>query len=246
MLTDRVALITGASSGIGAGTALALAEAGATVVCAARRTADLERVVATVKERGGSARALRLDVTDSAAVEETFRRLAGEVPHLDVLVNSAGVMQSARVADAKLSEWERMIATNLFGLMNVSRHALPLMRERGRGHIVNISSVSGRLANIGSPAYAASKSGVDTFTESLRKECVGYGVRVTLIMPGMVETELMTHVEDEATRARFAALMEQMTPLQPADVAAAVVYAVSQPDHVSISEIVIRPSKQVE
>jgi NADP-dependent 3-hydroxy acid dehydrogenase YdfG len=155
-------------------------------------------------------------------------------------------MLSASVAEAKPDDWRRMIETNLLGLMLVSQGALPLMRARGTGHIVNVSSISGRLANVGSPAYAASKNGVGAFTESLRKECVKYGIRVTLLMPGLVATELFTHVEDAAVRARFGAMLESMTVLQPHDVAAAILFAVTQPAHVAISEVVLRPTEQIE
>lgn len=245
-LTDNVALVTGASSGIGAATAQLLADHGATVVFAARRRAELERLVKSVASNGGRARALEVDVADDVQVAAGVREVAAEFGRLDILVNSAGVMLSARVAIAELTDWRRMIEINLLGLMNVSRHAFPIMAQQGRGHIVNISSVSGRLANVGSAGYAATKSAVDTFTESLRKEGSSQGVRVTLVMPGITETEIFSHLNDEAVKARFLGMLEKLTPLQPHDVAAAVVYAVTQPPHVSASEIVLRPTQQLE
>lgn len=161
-------------------------------------------------------------------------------------MNAAGVMLSARVASAALDDWRRMIEINLLGLMNVSRHAFPIMLKQGRGHIVNISSVLGRLANVGSAGYAATKSAVDTFTESLRKEGSSQGVRVTLVMPGITETEIFSHLNDETVKARFFAMLEKLTPLQPVDVANAILYALVQPPHASVSEIVLRPTEQLE
>jgi NADP-dependent 3-hydroxy acid dehydrogenase YdfG len=245
-LDGQVALVTGASSGIGEGVAHGLAAAGATVVVAARRGDRLAKVAGEIEAAGGVALPLELDVTrddDPARVVAEIRRRFGR---LDGVVNSAGVMLSAKVADARVSDWRRMVEINLLGLMNVCHAALPLMRERQSGHFVNISSISARLANAGSPAYAASKSGVGAFSESLRKECSPLGIRVTLIMPGIVETELFTHVEDPATRARFGAMIESMTVLQPADIAAAALFAMTQPPHVSVNEMVIRPTAQVE
>ena len=172
--------------------------------------------------------------------------MAERFGRIDSVVNSAGVMLSARTADASVLDWQRMFDTNVLGLMAVTHAAFAVMKAQGGGHVVNISSVSARLANAGSPGYAATKSAVNTFSESLRKEGTSVNVRVTVVSPGIVETELFDHPADEATRARFRQMLDSMTPLTPADVAAAVVYALAQPAHVSVSEIVLRPTQEIE
>lgn len=245
-LSGRVVLVTGASSGIGEGTALAVAAEGASVVAAGRRADRVAGLVKRIETAGGDGFALGLDVTDPAQVSDGIERIRERYGRLDGLVNSAGVMLSAKVADADPDDWREMVEINLLGLMLVTRAVLPLMKEHGGGDIFNISSISARLANAGSPAYAATKAGLGAFNESLRKETFRDGIRVTLVMPGIVETELFTHIKDEATRERFGSMMKQLTPLQPADIANAIVYAMAQPPHVSINELVMRPTLQPE
>jgi NADP-dependent 3-hydroxy acid dehydrogenase YdfG len=245
-LAGQVALVTGASSGIGEAAARALAERGATVLAAARRAERLRGLVEEITASRGTAEAIELDVRDDAQIDRAVQGVRDRYGRLNILVNSAGVMLSAAVAVAKTADWRRMIDTNLTGLMLMTHAVLPLMLERKSGHIVNVSSVGARLQNAGSPAYSATKNGVGAFSESLRKECAKSGIRVTLLMPGLVETELFSHVDDAAVRARFGAMLESMTPLQPQDIASAIVYAVEQPAHVSINEMLIRPTEQVE
>jgi NADP-dependent 3-hydroxy acid dehydrogenase YdfG len=245
-LAGHVVLVTGASSGIGAGTALAFAAEGATVVPAARRAERLTSLGQKIAAAGGEAFPLELDVVDEAQVARGIARIRERYGRLDGLVNSAGIMLSAKVADADTQDWRTMLDTNLHGLMLVTHAALPLMRMHPGGHVFNVSSISARLMNAGSPAYAASKAGVGAFTESLRKELSPLGMRVTLVMPGIVETELFSHVKDAATRERFGSMLRAMTPLQPADIANAIVYSYVQPQHVSINELVIRPTAQAE
>jgi NADP-dependent 3-hydroxy acid dehydrogenase YdfG len=246
-LAGRVVLVTGASSGIGEGVALAFGAQGATVVTAARRADRLTGLAERIGAAGGTAFPLAVDVTDEGQIREGIESIRKRYGRLDVLVNNAGTMLSARVADAEPADWRAMIEANLLGLMVVTHAAFPLIRAAGNtGHIFNVSSVSARLANAGSPGYAASKAGVGAFTESLRKELAPQGVRVTLVMPGIVETELFTHLKDAATRERFGNMIKAMTPLQPADIANAIVFAYLQPPHVSISELIIRPTAQVE
>jgi NADP-dependent 3-hydroxy acid dehydrogenase YdfG len=242
----HVSLVTGASSGIGEGVARALAAEGATVVVAARRQDRLTKLVDEITAEGGTAHAVELDVSDAASIATCMLTIAERCGRLDSVVNSAGVMLSARTAEAKLADWRQMFETNIMGLMAVTHAAFALMIEQESGHVVNISSVSARLANPGSPAYAATKAAVNTFSESLRKEGTGYNIRVTVISPGIVETELFEHAADAATRARFQSMLEMVTPLTPADIGASVVFALSQPAHVSINEIVLRPTKEVE
>ncbi len=245
-LAGHVSLVTGASSGIGEGVARALGVEGATVVVAARRRDRLAQLVEGIAALGGTASAVELDVADAASIAMCIQTIAERYGRLDSVVNSAGVMLSARTAEAKLTDWRTMFETNIIGLMAVSHAAFALMIEQGAGHVVNISSVSARLANPGSPAYAATKAAVNTFSESLRKEGTGHNVRVTVISPGIVETELFEHAADAATRARFQKMLDSVTPLTPADVGAAVLFALSQPAHVSINEIVLRPTKEIE
>jgi NADP-dependent 3-hydroxy acid dehydrogenase YdfG len=245
-LHGRAVLVTGASSGIGEGTALALAAAGATVVAAARRTDRLADLVRRIEAAGGSAWPLALDVTDDAQIAAAVEAIRARHARLHGLVNSAGIMLSARVADAEADEWRQMVELNLLGLMLVTHAMLPLIPPDDGGHIFNVSSVSARLMNAGSPCYAATKAAVGAFTESLRKEVAPKGIRVTLVMPGIVATELFTHLRDPATRERFGSMVAAMDPLQPADIGAAIAYAMTQPQHVSINELVIRPTAQVE
>jgi NADP-dependent 3-hydroxy acid dehydrogenase YdfG len=244
-LTGRVALVTGASSGIGEGVALAFAAEGATVVAAGRRADRVTALADRIAKAGGSAMPLELDVTDETQTHDGIEAIRQRYGRLDVLVNSAGIMLSARTADADTADWRTMIDANLFGLMQVTHAALPMLKASG-GHVFNVSSISARLANAGSPGYAASKAAVGAFTESLRKELASQGVRVTVVLPGIVETELFTHLKDAATKERFGNMIKAMTPLQPADIANAIVFANLQPPHVSINELVIRPTQQPE
>jgi NADP-dependent 3-hydroxy acid dehydrogenase YdfG len=245
-LTGHVSLVTGASSGIGEGIARALAAEGATVVAVARRYDRLAALVAEIGAAGGTALAFEHDVADVAKAPGCIDAVTERFGRIDSLVNAAGVMLSARTAEASVEDWQRMFDVNVLGLMALTHAAFAVMRAQERGHVVNISSVSARLANPGSPAYAASKSALNTFSESLRKEGTSVGVRVTVVSPGIVETELFEHAADAATRARFRGMLDSMTPLMPADVAAAVVYALTQPPHVSINEIVLRPTEEIE
>jgi NADP-dependent 3-hydroxy acid dehydrogenase YdfG len=245
-LAGHISLVTGASSGIGAGVARALGAEGATVVAVARRYERLAQLVAEINAAGGTAVARELDITNGAGVVACIGTIVERFGRIDSVVNAAGVMLSARTAEASVLDWRSMFETNVLGLMAVSHAAFAVMRAQGRGDVINISSVSARLANAGSPGYAATKSAVNTFSESLRKEGTSVGVRVTVVSPGIVDTELFEHVADAATRARFKQMRDSMTPLTAADVAAAVVYALMQPPHVSINEIVLRPTQEID
>ncbi|MGA2396027.1 MAG: SDR family oxidoreductase [Candidatus Lustribacter sp.] len=245
-LTGHITLVTGASSGIGEGVAEALATHGATVVAAARRQDRLEQLVERLRPNGATAIPYALDITNATNVAQCITDVVERYGRIDSVVNCAGIMLSARTAQATVADWQRMFDTNVLGLMAVSHAAFAVMRKQRSGHIVNISSVSARLANPGSPGYAATKSAVNTFSESLRKEGAPENVRVTVISPGIVKTEIFDHLADAATRERFKRMLEGMTPLTPADVAAAVIFALTQPAHVSISEIVLRPTEEIE
>jgi NADP-dependent 3-hydroxy acid dehydrogenase YdfG len=244
-LKGRVALVTGASSGIGEATAFALAGAGARTAIVARRAERLAAVAERIAEAGGEALALAAD----AALESEAKRMLGEVENrfgrLDILVNNAGVMLLSPVAEAEIADFRRMIEINLFGLMTLTRLALPIMKRGGAGHFVNISSVAGRVANPGSAGYAATKFGVGAFSESLRREVYKDKIRVTVIEPGAVATELADHITNPGMKAAVAEMRKVMTePMQPEDIAAAVLYAVTQHPRVNVNEILIRPTMQ--
>jgi NADP-dependent 3-hydroxy acid dehydrogenase YdfG len=244
-LEGKVAAITGASSGIGEATALALADAGAAVALGARRLDRIEALAERIGSAGGRAIAFEVDVTDeqqsNAFIAAANERLGG----LDVLVNNAGVMLLGPVVGADTDEWRRMLEVNLLGLLYCTHAAVPLMAESGGGHVVNVSSVAGRRANAGSAVYNMTKFGVTAFSEALRQEVLHSGIRVTCVEPGFVETELQGHNTHPMVIDALKRMREQVgDPLQASDIANAVAYAVCQPQHVSVNEILVRPTKQ--
>ncbi len=243
-LSGTVALVTGASSGIGEATALALAAQGVKVALAARRTDRLDAVVKQIEAAGGEALALVCDVTDEAQVNQTVQAVKAKWGRLDMLVNNAGIAVLGPVLGADTSEWRRAFDINVLGLMYATHAVLPLMKEQGRGHIINMSSVSGRVSFPGLSVYCATKWAVNGFSESLRQEAAPDNIRVTLIEPGLVTTEINASVTDEATKAMLDSYSGSMRVLDASDIAAAVVYAASQPDHVSINEVLVRPTAQ--
>src|SRR3984885_928936 len=242
-LSGKVIAVTGASSGIGEATAIACAQAGAAVALAARRSERIETLAQRISDEGGTAISLTTDVGDEEQARAFVERTHSELGRLDVLVNNAGVMLLGPIENAPTEEWRRMIHANVLGVLYCTHAALPLMREQGGGHIVNVSSVAGRVARAGSGVYNLTKFGVGAFSESLRQEGVPIGVRVTLIEPGAVATELAGHNRPEVLEQisqRFAGV----TPLDADDIAGAVLYAIGQPPNVSINEVLVRPSGQ--
>lgn len=242
-LADRVVAITGASSGIGEATALALAEAGAKVALAARRAERLEEIVRRIEAAGGEALAIPTDVADEAQANAFITAAAERFGRLDALVNNAGVMQLGPIDGAPTDEWRRMVDVNIFGVLYCTHATLPIMREAGGGHIVNVSSVGGKVVGTYSGVYSLTKFGLGAFTEALRRESIAAGIRVTLIVPGSTATELRSHTREEVL-AETVQAFAGVTPLDPADIAAAIVSALAQPPNVSVSEIVVRPSGQ--
>ena len=240
LLDDKVALVTGASSGIGEATALALAAEGARVALAARRT---DRINALADKLGDSAIALELDVTDEGQCRNAVAATAEAFGRLDIVLNNAGVMLLGKIEGADTEDWRRMISTNVLGLMYMTHAALPHLLET-KGSLVQVSSVAGRVARLGSGAYNASKWAVNAFSESLRQEVTSRGVRVVVIEPGMVATELGDHITDPRAKAALQQRREQMTPMESEDIARAVLYAVTQPPHVAVNEILLRPTDQ--
>jgi NADP-dependent 3-hydroxy acid dehydrogenase YdfG len=243
-LTGKVALVTGASSGIGEATAVALAEAGAAVAIGARRKDRLDALAARLRNGGASVLELEVDVTDEQACADAVRRTRGELGGLDVLVNNAGVMLLGTIVGADTEDWRRMIDTNVLGLMYMTHAAVDGMLEQGSGDIVNMSSVAGRQARKGAGVYNASKWAVNAFSESLRQEVTGRGVRVSLVEPGAVTTELRDHITQPEAKAAAEKMYTSMRALEADDIARAVVHVVTQPPHVAINEVLIRPTDQ--
>jgi NADP-dependent 3-hydroxy acid dehydrogenase YdfG len=242
-LSGQVVAVTGASSGIGEATALACARAGATVALAARRSDRIEALAQRIQGDGGRALAVTADVGDEDQAQAFVQRTHAELGRLDVLVNNAGVMLLGPIENAPTEEWRSMIHVNVFGVLYCTHAALPLMREQGSGHIVNVSSVAGRVARLGSGVYNLTKWGIGAFSESLRQEMVPLGVRVTLIEPGAVATELPGHNRPEILE-QMAKNFAGVTPLSADDIAVAILYAIGQPPNVAVNEILVRPSAQ--
>lgn len=243
-LDGSVALVTGASSGIGEATVEALADEGASVALAARREDELHTLANRVESDGGDALVLPTDVTDEHHVQEMVETTHEEFGRLDILVNNAGVMLLEPVERADTDNFRQMIEVNLLGLMNATHAALPILQEQGHGHIVNVSSVAGRQASANSSGYNATKFGVNGFTEALRQEVTEEGIRTTLIEPGVVDTELQEHIPDEEAKETVEGWVESMHPLTSEDIARSIRYAVTQPQHVSVNELLIRPTQQ--
>jgi NADP-dependent 3-hydroxy acid dehydrogenase YdfG len=243
-LSGRVVAVTGASSGIGEATALACARAGAAVSLAARRTERIEELAQRIEEGGGRALATTADVGDEDQARAFVQRTASELGRLDVLVNNAGVMLLGPAAGAPTEEWRRMVHVNVFGVLYCTHAALPLMKDQGSGHIVTVSSVAGRFARPGSAVYNLTKFGVGAFSEALRQEVALEGIRVTLIEPGFVATELQGHNRPEIQEA-IRNIVNNEDPLRPEDIADAILYAIGSPAKVAVNEVLIRPTGQV-
>jgi NADP-dependent 3-hydroxy acid dehydrogenase YdfG len=242
-LSGQVVAVTGASSGIGEATAIACAQAGAAVALAARRSERIETLAQRIADEGGTAISVTTDVGEEEQARAFVERTHSELGRLDVLVNNAGVMLLGPIENAPTEEWRRMIHANVLGVLYCTHAALPLMREQGGGHIVNVSSVAGRIARAGSGVYNLTKFGVGAFSESLRQEGVAIGVRVTLIEPGAVATELPGHNREEVLE-QMAKRFVGVTPLASEDIAEAVLYAIGQPENVAVNEILVRPRAQ--
>ena len=248
-LTGTVALVTGASSGIGEATARELARQGAAVALVARRVDRLEDLAERICGDGGTALTIEADVTDEPRAVAAVERCVSELGRLDTLVNNAGMMLLGPVRGAPLDEWERMIDINLLGLLYCTRAALPHLLEaaerepRRVADLVNISSVAGRVARSGSGVYNLTKHGVGAFSEALRQEVTARHVRVSLVEPGAVATELSGHNRPEVLeqiRGRF----DGVERLQADDIADAIAYIVTRPRHVAVNEMLVRPTEQ--
>jgi NADP-dependent 3-hydroxy acid dehydrogenase YdfG len=248
-LDGTVALVTGASSGIGDATARLLAERGGTVAAVARRGDRLASLVAEIESGGGRAVAIEADVAEREQAEAAVAQTVSDLGRLDVLVNNAGVMLLGPIVDAPVEEWERMIEVNLLGLLYVARAALPHLLEAAESEprqvadLVNISSVAGRVARLGSGVYNATKHGVGAVSESLRQEVTSRHVRVALVEPGAVTTELAGHNRPEILELIKSRLAD-VERLTAADIADAIAYVVTRPRHVAVNEVLVRPTEQ--
>jgi NADP-dependent 3-hydroxy acid dehydrogenase YdfG len=244
-LEGKVAAVTGATSGIGEATAVALAGAGARVALAGRREDRLTALAERIEGDGGRALAVPTDVGDEAQASAFVRRAHDELGGLNILINNAGVMLLGPVTGGNTDEWRRMINANCFGVLYCTHAALPLLGEAGGGDVVNVSSVAGRQASLGSAVYNMTKWGVNGFTEGLRQEALHAGIRVSVVEPGMVATELLDHNTNPAVLEAAEKLREQVgTPLSSDDIARVILYIVSQPEHVAVNEVLIRPTRQ--
>ena len=241
-LDGRVAVVTGASSGIGEATVRALSEAGASVALAARRA---DRLQAIAEGLEGPSLVREADVSDEEQARALIQAAQDELGGVHILVNNAGVMLLGPVQGADIGEWRRMIDVNLLGLLYCTHAALPLMEAGGGGDIVNISSVAGRRADAGAAVYNMTKFGVHAFSEALRQEALHAGIRVTTVAPGFVETELQGHTTSPMVRRATERAREQIGEvLKAEDIAAEIVHTVTLPPHVCVNEIVVRPTGQ--
>ena len=248
-LNETVAIVTGASSGIGEATALTLAAHGAAVALVARRKDRLDALAAQISDTGATALVIEADVTSQEQAQAAAEKTVAELGRLDTLINNAGVMLLGPVLDAPLEEWQRMIKVNVEGLLYCAHAAVPhLLRAAGKAprqvaDMVNISSVAGRVARSGSGVYNLTKHGVGAFSESLRQEVTARHVRVSLVEPGAVDTELRLHNRPEIQEdmeKRFG----EIEIMRAQDIADAVAFIVTRPRRMAVNEILIRPTAQ--
>jgi len=244
MIKGKVALVTGASSGIGRATALALSRAGAKVAAGARRTDRLESLKQEIEKAGGEAITHKLDVTKKAECDAFVETAVGKWGTVDILVNNAGLMPLSFFKNLKVAEWDQMIDVNIKGVIYCTAAAIPHMLAKKSGHIVNMSSIAGRVVFPSGSVYCATKHAVTAFSEGLRQEfSTRSNIRVTCIEPGVVDTELNDTITD-ASLAKFVESTKQMAALKAEDIASAILFAVESPPHMNVNEITLRPTTQ--
>ena len=243
-MNNRIALITGATSGIGEATAVALAGAGFDLVITGRREERLRELAGRLAGEGRGAYPLCFDVRESASTRRAIGSLPDRWRRVEVLVNNAGLaVGTLPLQEGRLDDWERMIDTNVKGLLHVTREVAPLMIENGRGHIVNVASIAGKEVYPGGNVYCATKHAVDALSRGMRVDMVKHGIKVTNIAPGMVETEfsIVRYKGDERAAANVYAGLK---PLDARDVAEVILFAVTRPAHVCLNDVVIMPTAQ--
>ena len=244
-ITDKVVVITGASSGIGESTAKFLARHGARVVLGARRKDRIDTLVKEISAAGSKAIGFAVDVTKRDEVEALIKGAVESFGAVDVMVNDAGVMPIAPIAALKVDEWDRMIDVNIKGLLYGVAAVLPIMQKQKHGHIINMASVFGiKVFAPGGTVYCATKAAVRTLTEGLRMELHAENIRCTMISPGAVATELPESSSEEATRKNLQEFYKKVIAIPPDSIARVIAYAIEQPPDVEIDEIVIRPTAQ--
>lgn len=241
-LQGKVALITGASSGIGEASALALAAEGAYVVVVGRYVDKLQGLIEQIRGRVGKAWPAVADMANEQQVQSLVNHVKSKFGRIDILVNNAGVMLQDQIDGVNTEDWRRMVAINVMGLMYVTHAVLPIMKQQNYGHIVNISSVAGRTAHADSGVYNVTKWGVVAFSEALRQESYKHNIRVTVIEPGSTTTEMAEPLTDDVTKRQHGEWMQGLSSLESEDIAYAIVYAVTQPERVNVNEILIRPT----
>lgn len=241
-LAGRVALVTGASAGIGEAVAVALAAAGATVAVVARREDRLKALVGQIEDTGGKAIALPGDVAKEPVAKGVVAEALQRCGRLDVLVNSAGLIQSGGVENSDTAHWRQLLEVNLLASLYTSQAAITAMRAQGGGDIINVSSTAGRRASAAFPAYSASKFGLTAMNEAMRQEVGRYGIRVCIIEPGATSTEVAEGIADPAIRRAMREHIGKEGALLPQDVAEAVLFVLSLPARANVSQLMIRPT----
>lgn len=244
MIKGKVAIVTGASSGIGYATCLALSKAGARVAAGARRTDRLESLEKEIAKNGGEILIQKLDVTKKAECDSFVDAAAKKWGMVDILVNNAGLMPLSFFKSLKVDEWDRMIDVNIKGVLYCTAAAIPHMLAKKSGHIVNISSVAGRVVFPAGSVYCATKHAVTALSEGLRQEfSTRSNIRVTCIEPGVVATELTNTITDKSLE-KLVEATKQMEALHAEDIANAILFAVESPSHMNVNEILVRPTTQ--
>ncbi len=244
MIKDKVVIVTGASSGIGLATALAFSKAGAKIAIGARRIDRLEKLQNEILQNDGQVILQKLDVTQKSDCDSFVDAVIKKWGTIDVLVNNAGLMPLSFIKKLKVDEWDRMIDVNIKGVLYCTASVLPKMLEKKSGHIVNISSVAGRIVFPAGSVYCATKHAVTAFSEGLRQELSPrYNIRVTIIEPGVVATDLTNTITDESLQG-FVENSKKMDALKAEDIASAILFAVNAPNHMNVNEVLIRPTTQ--
>lgn len=242
-LAGKVAIVTGASAGIGRATAHTLARGGAHVVATARRADRLDDLVTEITDEGGQALGLAADAASLDEVQAVVAQTVERLGRIDILVNNAGIMRISPITENRIDDWTAMVDVNIKGVLHFLSATMPHMVEQGSGHVVSVGSVAGRRPFPGASVYAATKFAVRALSWGLHLELGNaHGIRVTDIQPGYVSTELLS--DQPATSSAWDEAWEGRRPLQPEDVARAIEFAVTSPDHVSVSEILVRPTDQ--
>ena len=245
---NKVAIVTGASSGIGYATALALSKVGIRVAVGARRVDRLQELEKQIAKNNEQGREIfiqkKLDVTSKSDCDSFVDTVVKKWGKVDILINNAGLMPLSFFKNNKVEEWEQMIDVNIKGVLYCTSAVIPHMLDKKSGHIVNLSSVAGRIVFAGGSVYCATKHAITAFSEGLRNELSPkYNIRVTCIEPGAVSTELLETITDESM-AKFIQASKSMETLQSEDIANAILYAIKSPNHVNVNEILLRPTAQ--